>query len=414
MSAFEVLVRTHQAAVCATAYAVLRDRGRAEEIAQDAFLIAWRDLPSLAAPPALPAWICGIARNLARNAARKRTEAPMAVSTPEPVAPTTPLDRALTAEQLDLANRALGALDEADREVLVLYYAADESTAAVAAALAIPEPTARKRLSRTRARLRDALASVEAALRQARPGPAFTLAVVAALAAGKTPEAAAATSTPSAASAAAKPLVPIAIGAALLAGIAATVVTVTSSSSTSALSSASSTATTGSASAVIVPSGSGASPAPTGSGSARTAKDFLGRISAADRAARLARVQAARTSREPKVYDFAESNLADLTLPAVIPTGPLDKKTLRYAIKLMHPMLLACRTDAAQHGRLDVRLRLAGEESGTVVENVEIVGDPPLSDDVEMIECVRSTLETLELPPMTDRVPWDVYYPFLL
>ena len=411
MSEFEALVRTHQAAVCATAFAVLRDRARAEEIAQDAFLIAWRDLPTLASPPALPAWICGIARNLARNAARKRREVPMTDATPEPMAATTPLDRALSSEQLELANRALGALDEADREVLVVYYAADESIAGVAAALAIPEPTARKRLSRTRARLRETLASVEAALRQARPGPAFTVACVAALAAGKTPTAAAATATPSPAAAAAKPIVPIAIGAALLVGVgAATVAVATSSSSGSPRSSAGSSSL--SAASPRVAPGSAAS---AGTGT-RTANDFLGRISRTERAARLARLAAATATprAQSRVYDFAETNLADVTLPDPIPTGPLSKKTLRYAIKLMQPMLLACRSSETVHGRLDVRLHLAGDASGTVIESVDIAGDPPLSDDVELVECVRTTLEAIELPPKDDGTPWDVHYPFVL
>nr|MBA3465615.1 hypothetical protein [Deltaproteobacteria bacterium] len=99
-------------------------------------------------------------------------------------------------------------------------------------------------------------------------------------------------------------------------------------------------------------------------------------------------------------------------LPDPMPTGPLRKTTLRYAIKLIHPLLLACRADERTRGRLAVQMRLAGEASGTVVESVEITGDPPLSDDAELVECVRTTLESLELPPMDDSAPWDVYYPF--
>src|SRR5690242_14916185 len=78
---FEALVRRHQAQVCAVAYAVLRDRARSEEVAQDAFLIAWRDRATVM-PSAR--WICGIARNLARNATRRRREAPM---TDDPATP---------------------------------------------------------------------------------------------------------------------------------------------------------------------------------------------------------------------------------------------------------------------------------------------------------------------------------------
>jgi RNA polymerase sigma factor (sigma-70 family) len=408
VTGFEALVRDHQAAVCATAFSVLRDRGRSEEIAQDAFLIAWRRLPELTPQPPLPAWICGIARNLARNAARKHREAPMTESIREPAAATTPLDSALSREQLDISNRALATLRDEDREVVVLYYRGEESIASVAAALEVSEPTAQKRLSRARERLRSAIASVEASLRATRPGPAFTVACIAALAAGRIPEAAAATAIP-----AAKPVVPIAIGAAVLAVVGGLAIREAVSSSPP-----SSAATTTSASPSLASSAPAASTAAPGTARSSSTGGFLGRIGPAERAALIERVRATRAAanEEPKVkiYDFADTNLADVALPDPMPTGPLRKTTLRYAIKLIHPLLLACRTDESAHGRLAVRMRLAGEESGTVVEAVEITGDPPLSDDADLVECVRTTLESLELPAMNDVAPWDVHYPFIL
>jgi RNA polymerase sigma-70 factor, ECF subfamily len=45
--AFEELVTRYQGVVCAVAYAVLRDRARSEEVAQEAFLIAWQKLPAM-------------------------------------------------------------------------------------------------------------------------------------------------------------------------------------------------------------------------------------------------------------------------------------------------------------------------------------------------------------------------------
>ncbi len=407
MTDFEVLVRQHQAAVCATAYAVLRDRARSEEIAQDAFLLAWRKLPVMNPPPAMPAWICGIARNLARNAARKHRETPMHDHVTEPAAAATPLDTTLSREHADLANRALSTLSDDDRELVVLYYRCEESMAGVASALEISEVTARKRLQRTRGRLRGALAAVEGTLRATRPGPAFTVACVAALAAGRIPEAAAAASTTTSA---ARPLLIAAIGAVVLVAASALVLLGTVSPPAS------------SQRATSAPPPPVTSEAPGTRSARRNDADvavFLARISAADRAALLARVHAKRTTVAPpagaiapKVFDFADTNLADTTVPDPAPTGPLGKKTLRYAIKLMHPMLLACRTDDAAHGRLAIKMRISGTETGSVVESVEVTGDPPLSDDVELVECVRTTLEALELPPMDDVAPWDVYYPF--
>lgn len=403
MSSFEELVRRHQAAVCATAYAMLRDRARSEEIAQDAFLVAWQKLPEVSPPPPMPAWICGIARNLARNAIRKRREVVMS-DAPEAAATTTPLDDTLTREQLELANRALATLGDADRELVVLYYRADESISAVAAALAIAEPAARKRLQRTRDRLRDALAAVEATLRQTRPGPAFTVACIAALAAGRAVDASAATAAPSAV----KPALLLAGAAVVLVGGALAVRVATHARSSTA---------TGSSAAGS--SGSSMPIIPAASPRAAATRQLVERISAADHAVVLARVRGhqapAVTPLPAKVWDFSGSRLDDIAMPKPpAPGTPMGKAQLRYAIKLIQPMLLACRDDQTPAGTIQVQMHLVGDAESTVVDSVDIPGDPPLSQDTDFIECVRTTLLTLELPATNDPAPWDVYYPFTL
>ncbi len=387
---FEDLVRRHQGAVCATAYAVLRDRARSEEVAQDAFLIAWRQLPALSAPPTLPAWICGIARNLARNASRKRRETTMS-STPDVAGRETALDTLLDREASEIAARALESLAERDREVVVLYYRGEESVADVAAALGITEPTARQRLHRGRERLKSAVAAVEGTLRRTRPGAAFTLACVAALAAGKATPAAAATSSS---------WVPIAVGGVLALAIGGAVVWKGPRSSASS-----------SSTAVNSPVAAGSSSA--GDPSRRRVVE---RIGAAERRATIERVRAARdraASRSAgagafddtvKVYDFSENLLADVA--PVEPPEPevLSKKTLRYGIQLIQPLLLDCHPAP---GTFEVRMRLVGApDVGTVVESVELTGTAN--------PCVRETLLTIELPPMPEAGTWDVIYPFVV
>ncbi|MCW5801002.1 MAG: sigma-70 family RNA polymerase sigma factor, partial [Deltaproteobacteria bacterium] len=151
---FERLVHRYQGVVCAVAFAVLRDRGRSEEVAQEAFLIAWQKLPALREPPAMPGWLCGIARNLATNAARKKKESAMPEATPEPAGDATPLDAVLDREADALAERALASLTDADREVVVLYYRGSGTHDEVAAALGVTAAAVRKRLERARVRLR--------------------------------------------------------------------------------------------------------------------------------------------------------------------------------------------------------------------------------------------------------------------
>ena len=55
-AAFDLLVRHYQDRAVAYARSILCDPAAAEDAAQDAFLQAWRDLPSLAEPNAFPAW----------------------------------------------------------------------------------------------------------------------------------------------------------------------------------------------------------------------------------------------------------------------------------------------------------------------------------------------------------------------
>ncbi|NUO47620.1 MAG: sigma-70 family RNA polymerase sigma factor [Polyangiaceae bacterium] len=182
--AFARLVAENQSAVCAVAYSTLRDRAASEEVAQEAFLIAWRKLPELSEPPKMPAWICGIARNLAKNARRQaaRTETSDDLAA-VPADDGGPLDDLLNAENEALVSRALARLSDTYREPLVLFYRQDHSIREVAAALDISEATAKQRLSRGREQLTESVRTmVERALGKTGPGAAFTAAVVAAAA----------------------------------------------------------------------------------------------------------------------------------------------------------------------------------------------------------------------------------------
>lgn len=186
--AFEALVLRHQTAICAVAYSVLRDRARSEEVAQDALLIAWRDRTTITVTPG---WICGIARNLARNASRRVREVTM---DREPATDAHDARDALIAhEDSARANAALAKLPDKYRDAIAIYYRSDESYAEVASALGITEASARQRVHRARERLNERRSIVESALRATRPGPAFTAAVIAAWALGRSGTANAAT-----------------------------------------------------------------------------------------------------------------------------------------------------------------------------------------------------------------------------
>src|SRR3984885_15958145 len=69
--AFENLVRRYQSLVCSVAYSACGNLALSEDVAQETFWMAWRQRTSLEQPDRLRAWLCGIARNLAKNARRK-------------------------------------------------------------------------------------------------------------------------------------------------------------------------------------------------------------------------------------------------------------------------------------------------------------------------------------------------------
>ena len=220
---FAELVRRYQSLICAVAYSATGDRAVSEEVAQEAFLVAWRKLPELDEPPVMPGWLCGIARNLARNARRKLGRERPDLERAETLADSrpTPLDSASEREAAALVWRALEELPDEVREPLVLFYRSEQSVREVADNLGLSEEAARQRLSRGRKALRAGVAEiVERALAASKPGAAFTAAVVAALggdAAAAAPAAPAASVGATASAGPAALLVPLALAAGAIA-----------------------------------------------------------------------------------------------------------------------------------------------------------------------------------------------------
>ena len=140
---------------------MLRDEQLAEDAAQEAVMRAWRMREQCRAGSAPEAWVAQIARREAlrahqRTARLRRSEAwldaddryadlPGPSGIPEAV-------------ELDL-RAAVRLLPRTDRQVMALRYAFELTQPEVAAALGVPEGTAKIRLHRARARLRSLLAT---------------------------------------------------------------------------------------------------------------------------------------------------------------------------------------------------------------------------------------------------------------
>src|SRR5690349_3112172 len=171
--AFGALVTRHQQLVFGVALARCQDPALAEDVAQEAFVAAWRDLDRLRDGERVGTWVAGIARNLAANAVRTRGRRQDA-ALPEPVTTPTPEDEAVERQDRELLASALADVPEAHRETLVLFYLEGQSIAEIATGLGVKEDLVKQRLSRGRKSLRDSVATrVESALTRARLRPAF-------------------------------------------------------------------------------------------------------------------------------------------------------------------------------------------------------------------------------------------------
>lgn len=185
-TAFRQIVERHQGLVCALAYSACGDISRSEDLAQEVFIAAWKQLPQLREPAKLRAWLCGITRNLGHNALRRAERTPTARADELPanltVEAADPREQATGADEAVLMWSALGGLPDTYREPMVLFYREGRSIAMVAAALDISEETVRQRLARGRTMLTERMAKlVERTLERSAPTPAFAGAVILAL-----------------------------------------------------------------------------------------------------------------------------------------------------------------------------------------------------------------------------------------
>lgn len=159
-SAFGQLVERYQRQVSAVCYAVIRDREKARDMAQEAFLAAYDALRRLREPAHFGAWLAGIARRRCIYAIRRERRAAraLAVKAEEPrAAPLGPDGELARSDEEARLLEAMGALGRRYREVLVLRHFEGRSYAEISELLGLSVATVEKRLTRARNKLREAL-----------------------------------------------------------------------------------------------------------------------------------------------------------------------------------------------------------------------------------------------------------------
>lgn len=180
--AFTQIIERYQRSVYAVAFSGVRDRALADDVTQDTFVTAWRQLGELRDGSRLGAWLCGIARNLARDVRKSRLREAPDDAAAEPVHTTTPFDAMSEAESERIVSTALGHVPDVYREPLVLYYYEERSVDDVARSLGISAATTNKRLSRGRRYLAECVAIVERGLTRRGPSPGLAASVLAVIA----------------------------------------------------------------------------------------------------------------------------------------------------------------------------------------------------------------------------------------
>ncbi len=201
-AAYGQLVERYQSLVCSVAYNRCGDLAQSEDLAQEAFIQAWRKLADLHDIAKFKAWICTIVRNLAHRAHEQSnrnvsSNAARLDSVSEPTSVVdNPAERVVSVEQEQLVWQALAEVPENYREPMILFYREEQSVARVADALELSQDAVKQRLSRGRKMLQEHLAAtVETALKNSKPSKAFTGAVVMGVAGAKAKTAAAGVAT---------------------------------------------------------------------------------------------------------------------------------------------------------------------------------------------------------------------------
>ena len=168
LDAFDRLVAARLKSSFRLARAIVGDTGEAEDVAQEAFVAAWRNLPRLREPDRFDAWFGRILVNAARMSVRRRgptRSMPLVFrdADDDGQAIGSDLGRLDAGHEGvvagDALQRAIDRLSVEQRTILALHHLEERPVTEVAAIIGIPVGTAKWRLHAARAALERAMES---------------------------------------------------------------------------------------------------------------------------------------------------------------------------------------------------------------------------------------------------------------
>jgi len=151
------LVTRHMPRVYALAYRMVRDQAQAEDITQEAFLRAWKQLPKWEPRAKFSTWLHRVTMNLCRDHFRKRREQVMD-ELPERTDPDLqPHDRLDQDQRTSAVMSAIDALPERQKAALVLCSLEGHTNIAAAEIMDVSVEALESLLARARRKLKSQL-----------------------------------------------------------------------------------------------------------------------------------------------------------------------------------------------------------------------------------------------------------------
>jgi RNA polymerase sigma-70 factor, ECF subfamily len=158
---FEQLMRRHNRALYRTARSIVKDDAEAEDVLQEAYLLAFRAMENFRGESSIGTWLTRIVINQAIARSRKRSRMADIIQLDGEAAMDEhheqPEQALLRSQARRLIERKIDGLPDAFRTVFVLRALEEMTVEETAACLDIPQATVRTRYFRARGLLREAL-----------------------------------------------------------------------------------------------------------------------------------------------------------------------------------------------------------------------------------------------------------------
>jgi RNA polymerase sigma-70 factor (ECF subfamily) len=152
---YALLVRRHNRRVYRAVRTILQNEAEAEDVMQEAYLLAYLHLDQFAGMSRFSTWLVRIAINEALKRKRPARLVLVGGDGSEPTDGRTPEQEAHSRQMVSMVERALDGLPQMYRTVLVLRELEGLSTGEVADVLGISEDAVKTRVHRARALLHD-------------------------------------------------------------------------------------------------------------------------------------------------------------------------------------------------------------------------------------------------------------------